>query len=91
MLSQMLLFGHLHPKYVIFAQNMSSSHKKGNLSEFDIPQKLHFFGENDIFWVMITYLWQTDQEQAFVPMKFTVIWVKITLFGVRYIIFAQKW
>ena len=87
----MLLFGHLRPKYVIFAQNMSSSPKKGNLSEFDIPQKLHFFGENDIFWVMIMYFWQTDQEQAFVPMKLTVIWVIITLFGVRYIIFAKKW
>ena len=70
---------------------MSSSPKKGNLSEFDIPKKLHFFGENDIFWVMITYFWQTDQEQAFVPMKLTVIWVMITLSGVRYIIFAQKW
>ena len=73
MLSQKLLFGHLRPKYVIFAQNMSSSPKKGNLREFEILQKFHFFRENDIFWVMITYFWQTDQEQAFVPMKLTVI------------------
>ena len=55
----MLFFGHLHPKYAIFAQNMSSSPKKGNLSKFEILQKLHFFGENDIFWVRITYFWQS--------------------------------
>ena len=69
---------------------MSSSPIKGNLSKFEILQKLRFSRENDIFWVMITYFWQTDQEQAFVPMKLTVIWVMITLFGARYIIFAQK-
>ena len=58
MLSQLLVVGHLCPKYVIFAQNMSSSPKKGNLSKFEILQKLHFFGENDIFWVRITYFGQ---------------------------------
>ena len=58
MLSQMLVFGHLCPKNVIFAQKMSSLPKKGNLSEFEILQKLHFSRENDIFRVRITYFWQ---------------------------------
>ena len=45
MLSQILVFGHLIPKNVIFAQKMLSSPQKGNLSKISNPAKITYFGQ----------------------------------------------